>query len=321
MMKGKWLWCFLFLLFLSACNAEKVTEQKNLVVGFSQSGTESQWRKRHTTSIREELKKNDYEVLYRNGYMNQERQIQDIRTFIAYKVDMIVFTPLQEDGWEPVLKEAQEADIPVIVIDRHINVSNPNLYVTHIGPSFKAEGQRGGLYVSNYFSESDQAEINVLELAGLYNTSTTNLRTEGFSEAIGRDTRIKVVDTLQGDYIQMKGKEQMAEYIKSHDLSKIDVLYSHNDEMTLGALEAIKQTDIVPGKDLVIVTIDAQEEMIEKLRAGSVNCVVECNPDAGWYVASAIDRYFSGKQLAREIYMFETVFSESNLDTIPTRNY
>lgn len=80
-----------------------------LVVGFSQSGTESSWRKKHTESIITALEKEDYQVLYRNGYMNQERQIQDIRTFIAYKVDMIIFTPLQESGWDSVLKEAKRA--------------------------------------------------------------------------------------------------------------------------------------------------------------------------------------------------------------------
>ncbi|MBL1225793.1 ABC transporter substrate-binding protein [Enterococcus sp. BWR-S5] len=321
-MKKILLLLFPLLLLLSACTttAEDVEEEKSLVIGFSQSGTESKWRKRHTDSIKNELEKEN-QVLYRNGYMSQERQIQDIRTFIAYKVDLIVFTPLQEDGWEMILKEAKQAEIPVIVVDRHINVSDQSLYITHIGPSFKAEGNRGGLYVTNYFSDSPKEEINILELAGLTETSPTTLRTEGFQETISRDPRMKVVDTLSGDYVRMKGKEQMEEYIKTQDINRIDVLYSHNDEMTHGALEALEETDIIPGKDLVIVTIDAQEDMIRQLRAGVVNCVVECNPNAGWYVANAINRYFDGKELSHEIYMPETVFSESNLDTIPTRNY
>lgn len=320
-MKKLVLFLFPLLFLLSACTAaDDVEEEKSLVIGFSQSGTESKWRKRHTDSIKTELEKEN-QVLYRNGYMSQERQIQDIRTFIAYKVDLIVFTPLQEDGWELILKEAKQAEIPVIVVDRHITVSDQSLYITHIGPSFKAEGNRGGLYVTNYFSDSPKEEINILELAGLTETSPTTLRTEGFQETISRDPRMKVVDTLSGDYVRMKGKEQMEAYIKTKDISKIDVLYSHNDEMTHGALEALEETDIIPGKDLVIVTIDAQEDMIKKLRASIVNCVVECNPNAGWFVANAINRYFDGKELSHEIYMPETVFSETNLDTIPTRNY
>ena len=320
-MKKLLLLLFPLLFLLSACTATADTEEeKSLVIGFSQSGTESKWRKRHTESIKNELEKEN-QVLYRNGYMSQERQIQDIRTFIAYKVDLIVFTPLQEDGWEVILREAKQAEIPVIVVDRHINVSDQSLYITHIGPSFKAEGNRGGLYVTNYFSDSPKEEINILELAGLTDTSPTTLRTEGFQETISRDPRMRVVDTLSGDYVRMKGKEQMEAYIKTHDITKIDVLYSHNDEMTHGALEALEATDIVPGKELVIVTIDAQEDMIKKLREGVVNCVVECNPNAGWFVANAINRYFDGKELSHEIYMPETVFSESNLDAIPTRNY
>lgn len=320
-MKKLLLLLFPLLFLLSACTATADTEEeKSLVIGFSQSGTESKWRKRHTESIKNELEKEN-QVLYRNGYMSQERQIQDIRTFIAYKVDLIVFTPLQEDGWEVILKEAKQAEIPVIVADRHINVSDQSLYITHIGPSFKAEGNRGGLYITNYFSDSPKEEINILELAGLTDTSPTTLRTEGFQETISRDPRMRVVDTLSGDYVRMKGKEQMEAYIKTQDITKIDVLYSHNDEMTHGALEALETTNIVPGKDLVIVTIDAQEDMIKKLREGVVNCVVECNPNAGWFVANAINRYFDGKELSHEIYMPETVFSESNLDAIPTRNY
>ena len=127
-----------------------------LVVGFSQSGTESSWRKKHTESIITALEKEDYQVLYRNGYMNQERQIQDIRTFIAYKVDMIIFTPLQESGWDSVLKEAKRAGIPVILVDRHIQTNDPELFVTHIGPSFKAEGNRAGLFVSNHFIQRNR---------------------------------------------------------------------------------------------------------------------------------------------------------------------
>ncbi|MGC6770102.1 ABC transporter substrate-binding protein [Enterococcus sp. LJL51] len=320
-MKKIVLFIFPLLFLLTSCTAAAdIEEEKNLVIGFSQSGTESKWRKKHTDSIKTELEKNN-QVLYRNGYMSQERQIQDIRTFIAYKVDLIVFTPLQEDGWELILTEAKQADIPVIVVDRHISVSDQSLYITHIGPSFKAEGNRGGLYVTNHFADSQKEEINILELSGLPETSPTTLRTEGFQETISRDSRMKIVDTLSGDYIRMKGKEQMEQYIEEHDISSIDVLYSHNDEMTHGALEALAKTDVVPGKDIIIVTIDAQEDMIRKLRAGDVNCVVECNPNAGWFVANAIERYFSGHELAHEIYMPETVFSESNLDTIPTRNY
>lgn len=326
-MKKNKIWLLLicwFLTTLSGCSPKEVTSQNNIVIGFSQSGTESSWRKAHTKSILDSLKKNNYQVIYRNGLMDQERQIQDIRSFIAYRVDLIVFTPLTEDGWEPVLKEAQRAGIDVMLVDRDITSASSDLYLSHIGPSFKAEGNRAGIYVNNYFKEQPDREINVLELSGLTNASPTTLRSDGFREAIGREQNITISQTVYGDYTRNKGKEVIRELINNNQLATIDVLYSHNDEMTLGALDALKDTDIQPGKDLIIVTIDGQENIIKELRAGNVNCVVECNPQAGYYVARAIERRLDSdhKQIPHEIYMPETVFSDQgDLDMIPTRNY
>lgn len=310
---------------LTSCSTQNQETEQPLIIGFSQSGTESNWRKTHTNSIVNELEKNNYQVLYRNGFMNQERQIQDIRTFISYKVDLIIFTPLTETGWETVLTEAKQANIPVIIVDRHIKVADQDLYLTHIGPSFKAEGHRAGIFVHNYFSNVETDTINILELSGLKETSPTILRSEGFREWIARDERMKVTDVLFGDFIRMKGKDQLDDYINNHSLEDIDVIFSHNDEMTHGALEAIEQTDLIPGKDIIIVTIDAQADMIEKLKKGIVNSVVECNPEVGFDVANIVNRYFSnfydGKVIPKDIYIYETVFTEQNIENIPTRNY
>ena len=315
---------FLLLLVVGGCanGPDAEAEPENIVVGFSQSGTESNWRKRHTESIIEEMNKEGYEVLYRNGFMNQDRQIQDMRTFIAYKVDMIVFTPIVEDGWDAVLLEAKDAGIPVIVVDRHIRTAEENLYLTHIGPSFKAEGNRAGLYITNHVQNSSQTSIRILEMRGLAKTSSANFRSEGFTEVISRDSRIAIVASLEGDYIRSKAKDVFRNYIEENGWIDIDVLYSHNDEMTLGILEVMKESGIVPGQDIIIVTNDGQSEMIENLRAGKVNCVVECNPNAGWYVRNTIKRYLKGNPIPNEIYMPETVFSDKgNLESIPPREY
>lgn len=319
----------IFLLFfsfaLTGCQKVETEEANPVIIGFSQSGTESSWRKAHTKSILTALEKNEHHVLYRNGFMNQERQIQDIRTFIASKVDMIILTPLTEEGWENVLTEAKQANIPVIIVDRNLQVSDPDLYLTHIGPSFKAEGHRAGIFLNNYFANSEKEQINILELSGLADTSPTILRSEGFREWIARDERMAITDVLFANFIRMKGKDQMTNYIQNEDISKIDVLFSHNDEMTHGALAALEKTDIIPGKDLIIITIDGQEDMIAHLKNGVVNCVVECNPDVGFDVANIVNRYFSGfyndKKIPKEIYIYETVFTEQNADNVPTRNY
>ncbi|HEX5351518.1 MAG TPA: substrate-binding domain-containing protein, partial [Trichococcus sp.] len=215
----KYLFHLLLLLFVvggCANNPDAEEERGNIVIGFSQSGTESNWRKRHTESIREELDKEGYEVLYRNGFMNQDRQIQDMRTFIAYKVDMIVFTPIVEDGWDAVLLEAKDAGIPVIVVDRDIRTSEENLYLTHIGSSFKAEGNRAGLYITNHFQNSSQPSVKILEMKGLANTSPTNFRSEGFMEVISRDSRISIEASLEGDFIRSKAKDVFRKYIEEN---------------------------------------------------------------------------------------------------------
>lgn len=312
----------LILFLMSGCSksSENLPKQ-NPVIGFSQSGTESSWRKAHTKSITTELKKNDYEVLYRNAYTSHEKQLQDVRAFIAYKVDLIIIAPLQEDGWEPVLRTAKKAHIPVIIVDRHTDVTDQNLFLTHIGPSFKAEGNRAGLYAINNFSESKLKSINILELTGLPGTSPSKLRHDGFLETISRDPRMHITERLIGNYTRNKAQEVVDEYLSSHKQEPLDVLFSHNDEMTLGAIKALKSHHLKPGKDVVIITVDGQENIIKKLEQDQVNCVVECNPDVGWYVVNAINRYLSGHQLAHEIYISETTFSKFNISKIPTRNY
>jgi len=313
----------LILFLMSGCSksSENLPKQ-NPVIGFSQSGTESSWRKAHTKSITTELKKNDYEVLYRNAYTSHEKQLQDVRAFIAYKVDLIIIAPLQEDGWEPVLRTAKKAHIPVIIVDRHTDVTDQNLFLTHIGPSFKAEGNRAGLYAINNFSESKLKSINILELTGLPGTSPSKLRHDGFLETISRDPRMHITERLIGNYTRNKAQEVVDEYLSSHKQEPLDVLFSHNDEMTLGAIEALQE--LAPGTldNLVIISVDGQKEMIDLLKAGVVNSVVECNPHVGWYVQNTISRYFNGYEIPNEIYIPETVFSDQgDLSMIPTRNY
>ncbi|WP_373710334.1 substrate-binding domain-containing protein [Jeotgalibaca porci] len=320
----KFLFYLLTLFILTGCThaIDRDEDALSPVVGFSQSGTESNWRKAHTDSIITELEKEDYQVLYRNGFLNQERQIQDIRRFIAYKVDLIILAPLVESGWDTVLTEAKDAGIPVVIVDRNIQTSDSDLYITHVGPSFKAEGSRAGLYLSNYASQSSESTINVLELKGLENAASTTLRHEGFLETIGRDNRIQVTKTLQSDFIRSKGREVLRTALQDGTFNAIDVLYSHNDEMTLGALEALRE--LAPDKidKLVIISIDGQKDAIDLLKEGIINCIVECNPHVGWYVVNAVSRHLSGSKIPKEIYVPETVFSDQgDLSMIPTRNY
>ena len=308
-------------LMLAGCKQETPKENHSeITIGFAQAGIESNWRKIQSKSIKEELEKQNYQVMSRNSFSDPKQQYQDVMTFIAYQVDLIILSPIKEFGWEPVLEEAKKANIPVIIVDRNIATNRSDLFLTHIGSSFKAQGGRAGLYVTNHYQKIEKEAINVFEIKGVENSSPTRLRHDGFAETVGRDPRIQITQTITGDFIRLKAKEKFSEAIEAGNLNNIDVIYSHNDEMTLGALDALDEYQLE--NKFVVVSIDAQKEMIDLLKQRKVNCVVECNPFMGELVANTVKRYFDNKTISDDIYVSDTVFSDQNsLSTIPPRNY
>lgn len=308
-------------LMLAGCKQDTPKENHSeITIGFAQAGIESNWRKIQSKSIKEELEKQNYQVMSRNSFSDPKQQYQDVMTFIAYQVDLIILSPIEEFGWEPVLEEAKKANIPVIIVDRNIATNRSDLFLTHIGSSFKAQGGRAGLYVTNHYQKIEKEAINVFEIKGVENSSPTRLRHDGFAETVGRDPRIQITQTITGDFIRLKAKEKFSEAIEAGNLNNIDVIYSHNDEMTLGALDALDEYQLE--NKFVVVSIDAQKEMIDLLKQRKVNCVVECNPFMGELVANTVKRYFDNKTISDDIYVSDTVFSDQNsLSTIPPRNY
>lgn len=308
-------------LMLAGCKQETPKENHSeITIGFAQAGIESNWRKIQSKSIKEELEKQNYQVMSRNSFSDPKQQYQDVMTFIAYQVDLIILSPIEEFGWEPVLEEAKKANIPVIIVDRNIATNRSDLFLTHIGSSFKAQGGRAGLYVTNHYQKIEKEAINAFEIKGVENSSPTRLRHDGFAETVGRDPRIQITQTITGDFIRLKAKEKFSEAIEAGKLNNIDVIYSHNDEMTLGALDALDEHQLE--NKFVVVSIDAQKEMIDLLKQRKVNCVVECNPFMGELVANTVKRYFDNKTISEDIYVSDTVFSDQNsLSTIPPRNY
>ena len=308
-------------LMLAGCKQDTPKENHSeITIGFAQAGIESNWRKIQSKSIKEELEKQNYQVMSRNSFSDPKQQYQDVMTFIAYQVDLIILSPIEEFGWEPVLEEAKKANIPVIIVDRNIATNRSDLFLTHIGSSFKAQGGRAGLYVTNHYQKIEKEAINVFEIKGVENSSPTRLRHDGFAETVGRDPRIQITQTITGDFIRLKAKEKFSEAIEAGKLNNIDVIYSHNDEMTLGALDALDEHQLE--NKFVVVSIDSQKEMIDLLKKRKVNCVVECNPFMGELVANTVKRYFDNKTISEDIYVSDTVFSDQNsLSTIPPRNY
>ena len=315
--------CFL----LSSCG-KKETADKGIILGFSQIGAESAWRNCNTRSVREAAADAGIQLLFFNAEQKQENQIRAIRSFIAYQVDVIAFVPIVSDGWENVLEEAREAKIPVLICDRAINSEDESLYAGYLGTDSVQEGRSCAEYLLKKFSDPETSglladrnnPVRIVELRGTEGSSAAIRRAEGFREALAGHPDFEIIYSASGDFLRSKGYELMRAILD--DISDIDVLYSHNDGMTLGALDAMRERDIQPGKDIIIITIDAEQAAIDALRQGEVNCVVECNPKQGPDIMRLAARLVRGETIPRTIYMNEEVFTEwDDLSSLPPRGY
>lgn len=310
-------------LLLAGCAAreEKHTEEEqSLLLGFSQLGWESAWRLANTESIKSAAEKANVSLMYDNAEQKQERQIKAIREFIAYQVDVIAFSPIVENGWDNVLQEARDAGIPVLTTDRMINTADESLYAGFIGSDFHQEGVSSGEFLIEKAQRENLGQLNIVELSGTLDSTPMLQRAEGFRAAIAGHENLKLIDSMSGDFLRPKGRECMKVLLEKHE--KIDVLYSHNDAMTLGAISAMEEVGLEPGKDIIIITVDGQQEAIDLLRQGKVNCVVECKPDIGDTVMDLAKKLAAGEEIEKCTYSEEQVFTEyDDLDAIAPRGY
>lgn len=291
--------------------------KKDYVVGFSQIGAESAWRTANTQSIQDEAKKRGVELKFSDAQQKQENQIRAIRSFIAQKVDVIAFSPVVETGWEPVLQEAKKAGIPVIVSDRRPDVPE-DLYVTFIGADFVKEGQMA----ADWLAKKMDGKAVIAELEGTPGSAPANDRKKGFAEEIAKYPDMKVVFSQTGEFTRAKGKEVMEALLKSPTGKQINVLYAHNDDMALGAIQAIEEAGLKPGKDIIIVSVDAVRGAFEAMIAGKLNCTVECNPLLGPPLFDAIEAVMAGKSLPKRTIIEDHVFDQSVAEKeLPNRKY
>ncbi|MDF2613870.1 MAG: ABC-type sugar transport system, periplasmic component [Clostridia bacterium] len=297
----------------------EVKDERTIVLGFAQVGAESSWRLANTKSIKEAATAESMQLMYINGEQKQENQIKAIRSFIAYQVDAILVSPVVETGWENVLNEAKLAKIPVILTDRAIKTNQSDLYAAFVGSDFNKEGRMAGEFLMKKFAyESD--DVNIAELYGTVNSSPAEGRSRGFKETIKDNPRFKVICSQSGDFMHSKGKEVMRSILSTY--KDIDVLYSHNDSMTLGAIEAMEEVGIIPGKDIIIITIDGEQKAIDALKDRKVNCVIECNPKLGDTIVDLTKKLLNGENIPSTVFVDDEVFTEwDDLSTLPPRGY
>jgi simple sugar transport system substrate-binding protein len=316
-------------LFFSGCRKgleKNNPESESFILGFSQIGAESAWRNRHTRSVQEAAAAMGVQLLYFNAEQKQENQIRAIRSFIAHQVDVIAFVPIVSEGWENVLNEAREAGIPVLICDREINIQNESFFAGFIGTDSLQQGRSSAEFLlkkfadpladNNWNTAPKNRPVRIVELTGTEGSSVAIKRAQGFREILDEHhsragfPKFEIIYSESGDFLKSKGYELMNSILNRFNFTDIDVLYSHNDSMTLGAIDAIKERGIKPGEDIVIVTIDAEQAAIDALIRGEINCVVECNPMQGPEILKLAASLARGESIPRITYLHEEVFSE-----------
>lgn len=301
----------LFLLFcLSGCAGKQETaaDSSSVVVGFSQLGAESSWRIANTASMEQAAKDAGYGLMMENANQKQEKQIDAIRSFIAYRVDVIVFSPIVETGWDNVLTEAKQAGIPVILMDRMIETQDDSLYTAYIGADFYAEGRRAGEYLLRKADATGAEQMKIVEICGTTDSTPMRDRQRGFMDVISQDERFTVIDSVDGDFLRSKGEECMRELLQKYGEDGIDVVYSHNDSMMLGVLDVLEKES--PANKMILITVDGEKEAVDALKAGRINCVVQCTPHLGPSVMKLVGELKAGKELPKVYHPEEGYFSD-----------
>ena len=300
------------------CTSVSFGADKKIVVGFSQIGAESGWRTANTDSIKSEAAKRGIELKFADAQQKQENQIKALRSFIAQGVDVIAFSPVVETGWQPVLTEIKKAKIPVVLTDRSVKVTDDSLYVTFIGSDFVEEGRRA----ANWLAKASNGKAIIAELVGTPGSAPANDRKKGFEEVLAKNPGMKIVKSQSGDFTRAKGKEVMEAFLKSPDAKQLTALFAHNDDMALGAIQAMEEAGIKPGKDILIVSIDGVKGAFEAMAAGKLNCTVECNPLIGPQLFDAVESIMAKKQLPKRTTVEEGVYEQSQAAAeLPKRKY
>jgi ABC-type sugar transport system substrate-binding protein len=297
---------------LTACGGDSAAKDDGkIVMGFAQVGAESGWRTANTASIQESAKEAGIDLKFSDAQQKQENQIKAIRSYIQQKVDVIAFSPVVETGWDTVLQEAKRAGIPVILTDRAVDSEDTSLYETFLGSDFVLEGEKAGQWLVDNAADSDvdgDGDINVVQLEGTTGAAPAIDRAEGFATAIAADPAIEVTASQTGDFTRDGGKQVMESFLNSEE--GIDVVFAHNDDMGLGAIEAIEAAGMVPGEDIKIITVDAVKDGMQALVDGKINYIVECNPLLGPQLMDLAEKVVAGEEVPERVVTEETAFDQ-----------
>jgi galactofuranose transport system substrate-binding protein len=291
-----------------------------IVLGFSQSGLPGAWREANSESIRAAAGKSGIQLHFADTASGQEEQIVALRSFIAKKVDVIAFTPAVETGWEAVLREAKKAGIPVVLTEREVQVSDRSLYTTLLGSDFVEQGRQAAAWLlENTLGRSDDNRI--VELAGPEGSLLSRDRGRGFREVIATDPYFQIVRSERADFTRAGGRAAMKSLIAAEGRA-MKIVFAHNDEMALGAIQALEEARMRPGRDIVIISVDGIRGAFEAMVAGKLNVTVESNPLIGPQLMGVVKDVVAHRRLPHRLVVQEFVFpKELAAEMLPSRTY
>jgi galactofuranose transport system substrate-binding protein len=261
-------------------------------IGFSQVGSESDWRTAFSADMKAEAQKRGIDLKFSDAQQKEENQLKAVRSFIAQHVDAIIIAPVVVTGWDQVLKEAQAAKIPVFIADRAVE-SDPSLFVARIAADFNLEGRLAGAWLA----QASKGNCSIVELQGTVGSAPAIERKKGFESVIALFPQMKIIKSQSGDFTTSGGKEVMESFIKATDgLKGVCAVFAHNDNMQLGAIQAMKEAGLHPGKDVLMVSVDGVPDIFKAMEAGDANASVELKSDIGKYIYDVVQGYLKGQR-------------------------
>ncbi|SDO91696.1 monosaccharide ABC transporter substrate-binding protein, CUT2 family [Phyllobacterium sp. YR620] len=287
-------------------------------VGFAQTESNNPWRLAQTASMQDEAKKRGWQLVYTDAASSAAKQVADVNSMIAQGVDLIFLAPREEKPLIPAIKAAKNAGIPVILLDRNVDASlaKPGEdYVTFIGSNFIEEGQR----VADWLVKNANGKTTIIELEGTTGSSPANDRKKGFDDVIAKNSDFKIVASQTGDFARDKGRQVAETLLQAHP--DANVVYAHNDEMAIGAISAIEAAGKVPGKDILVLSIDGGKEAVQGVVDGKIAAVVECNPRFGPKAFDTAVAYANGEKIPAKLINPDQFYDASNAKDLLSTAY
>ena len=297
-----------------------------ITVGFSQVGAESDWRTANTESMKSTFsEENGYNLIFDDAQQKQENQLTAIRNFIQQEVDYILLAPVTETGWDTVLQEAKDADIPVIIVDRMVDVSDDSLYTTWIGTDSLLEGRKAAEWLNAYTTAKgiDAKDVNIVDIQGTIGSTAQIGRSKGLEEGVD-NYGWNLLAQQSGEFTQAKGQEVMESMLKQYD--NINVVYCENDNEAFGAIDAIEAAGKTVGSDIangeiMVMSFDTTNAGLTDTLAGKIACDVECNPLHGPRAEELIKALEAGEEVEKLNYVDEEIFAaDDTVDKVKAVN-